>query len=117
MNLDKALKFVIIGGGIGLTIVMIYFGMKTDKSSPASVSSTEVSASFTRAGYNQINNGMSKAQVINILGSPDNTSETQSQGIGTLEMFTYVSYTTEGVLGGIVYFNSGFVSMKTWTKL
>lgn len=57
---------------------------------------------------------MTKEQVIEILGNPTSTSESEIQGIGKTEMYHYqVSILT----GCQIYFSNGKLTTKNWTEL
>jgi len=70
----------------------------------------------TRATYDAIKIGMSKQQIIDMLGEPSNKSETETPGLGTTEIWQW----TRGFVGIkaiTVFFQNGIVSDKNWTEM
>jgi hypothetical protein len=72
---------------------------------------------LTKENYDQINVGMTKDQVIEILGKPGDKSETDipGLGLGKLESWTWnnVGYGGKVVM---VSFQNGKVSDKSWNE-
>lgn len=70
---------------------------------------------ITKENYDKIKNGMSKSEVISIIGEPESVSENETPGLGTMELCHF----QEGInLKAIdVYFLNGVVYMKNWTEL
>ena len=68
----------------------------------------------TKENYEKVKNGMSKDDVINILGEPSSTSETEMVGYGKTELFIYNIYSLTSCE---IYFQNGKVYMKNWTSL
>jgi hypothetical protein len=67
----------------------------------------------TKENYDKIHNGMTKAQVEEILGKPNQMkSEMEIQGLGKLESWIYWHRGTMVMIG----FSNGFVSDKSWTE-
>ena len=68
---------------------------------------------LTRQNYEKIHNGMTKAQVEEILGMPKQMkSEAEIQGIGKLESWIYWHRRTMVMIG----FTNGYVSDESWTE-
>ena len=68
---------------------------------------------LTRENYEKIHNGMTKAQVEKILGTPKQMkSEAEIQGIGKLESWMYWHRRTMVIVG----FTNGYVSDESWTE-
>jgi len=67
---------------------------------------------LTRENYEKIHNGMTKAQVEEILGMPKMKSEAEIQGIGKLESWIYWHRRTMVMIG----FTNGYVSDESWTE-
>jgi len=68
---------------------------------------------LTRENYEKIHNGMTKAQVEEILGMPKQMkSEAEIQGIGKLESWIYWHRRTMVMIG----FTNGYVSDESWTE-
>ena len=67
----------------------------------------------TKENYDKIHNGMTKAQVEEILGKPNQMkSEMEIQGLGKLESWIYWHRGTMVMIG----FTNGYVSDKSWTE-
>src|SRR5713101_7504969 len=67
----------------------------------------------TKENYEKIHNGMTKDQVQEILGKPNNMkSEMEIQGMGKLESWIYWHRGTMVMIG----FTNGYVSDKSWTE-
>jgi len=67
----------------------------------------------TRENYEKIHNGMTKAQVEEILGKPNEMkTETGIQGLGEFESWIYWHGGTMVMIG----FSKGYVSDKSWTE-
>lgn len=70
---------------------------------------------ITKENYDKINKGMTQQQVKEILGEPSMVSETESPGIGKMEMHHYQeSFSMEAI---DVTYMDGKVFSKNWTKL
>ena len=68
---------------------------------------------LTRQNYKKIHNGMTKAQVEKILGTPKQMkSEAEIQGIGKLESWIYWRRRAMVMIG----FTNGYVSDESWTE-
>jgi len=70
----------------------------------------------TRATYDAITIGMSKQQVIDMLGEPSSKSETETPGLGTTEMWQWQKWFV-GIKAITVFFRNGVVSDKNWTEM
>ncbi len=78
--------------------------------------------SLSKENCNNVKNGMSKEQVISILGETNSQSESEMPGYGTTEMWHYQdtgfgALATGKIEACDVHFTNGRVSMKSWTKL
>lgn len=69
---------------------------------------------ITKENYNKIKNGMTKKEVIDILGTPDFKSEFETEDMGKTEMFYYQIGTNDTCQ---IYFSNGVVKSKNWTSL
>ena len=68
---------------------------------------------FTRQNYEKIHNGMTKAQVQEILGKPtEMKSEMGLQDLGEFDSWIYWHRGTMVMIG----FSNGYVSEKSWTQ-
>ena len=84
-------------------------------SSDNSSEQTNNFSKVTKENYDKIKEGMSKSEVLSILGEPESVSESETSGLGTMELCHF----QEGLsLKAIdVYFVNGSVYMKNWTDL
>ena len=78
--------------------------------------------SLSKENCGNVKNGMSKEQVIAILGETNSQSESELPGYGTTEMWHYQdtgfgALATGKIEACDVHFTNGRVSMKSWTKL
>ena len=66
---------------------------------------------ITRDVYDQIRNGMTENQVIELIGSPDMASETYMGELGTMTSWLY-QFDNAVIM---IIFENGRVSSKSWT--
>jgi len=123
--------FVVIAA---LIIFGVILGVSSNKTAPvsstvASVSSNaaetvnekvdiiseKVDKEITKENYEKIKAGMTKQEVIDILGEPDMVSESELAGLGKSEMFHYQKGFTMKAID--VFISNGKVSSKNWTDL
>lgn len=85
---------------------------------PSDTNDTEPAAKqgVTRATYDAIKIGMSKQQLIDMLGEPSSKSETETPGFGTTEMWHWQKGFV-GIRAITVFFQNGVVSDKNWTEM
>jgi len=67
---------------------------------------------ITRDVYDQIRNGMTEDQVIDLIGSPDMVSETHMGELGTMASWLY-QFDNADIL---IIFENGRVFSKSWTE-
>lgn len=84
-------------------------------SSDNSSKQTNSLSKVTKENYDKIKEGMSKSEVISIIGEPESVSENETPGFGTMELCHF----QEGIYPKAidVYFVNGLVYMKNWTDL
>ena len=122
----KAFSFFI---NIIVTLIVIAIISGDEKSSSInsqqqSKSSTEVKTESTigklsKENYSKIKNGMTQAQVKEILGEPLSTTESEMPGLGKSDMWHFqdTSLLSSSIEACDVFFTNGKVTMKNWTKL
>jgi len=128
--MGKILK--ILGGIFLLFIIIGIIGAATGdkKSTPDTTSSAPSAASsdskstpapeenkpaITKENYDKIKKGMTMPQVKKILGEPSMVSESETPGVGKMDMHHYQeTFGTEAI--DITYLN-GKVYTKNWVKL
>lgn len=102
---------------IGIIILLVSLGMVfsglNNISSNTMSTSYKSSASVSRTNYDKIKDGMTETEVKQILGSPIGSSESTTEGIGTIKVKEYRSLTA--VIQ--IYFLEGKVYLKNWTGI
>ena len=94
---------------VRLALLMVLILMMPVHAAPALPFKSRV----TRANYEKIHNGMSKAQVEKILGRPaEIKNEVGLQDLGEFDSWIYWHAETMVMIG----FSNGYVSDKSWTK-
>ena len=86
----------------------------TETSSTSSENETVVGV-ITRENYDKINEGMSKEEVFAILGEDATISETNTPGIGTMELYHYQEFLSTKAID-ITFLNEEVYS-KSWIDL
>lgn len=77
--------------------------------------SSTTKSNVTKENYDKIKKGMTKAEVKKILGEPSSVSESETPGVGTMELNHYQeTFSTKAI---DIYFLDGEVYMKNWTEL
>lgn len=111
---------------LGLVVLFIVIGAAgggkktpTSTSQPASnqqkAAESEKSKFDIAAFYEQVQNGQTKAQVVQLAGKdPSNCSESQFEGLGTTEICTWTGSLGDSNVATIT-FNNGTVNSKTKT--
>ena len=115
---NKKIGRIVIGIIIAIIGITIWFNGTTDilnsDNNTAQTSSTTQSK-VTKENYNKIKKGMSKVEVFKILGENASTSESETPGVGTMELYHYQETLSTKAID--VYFLDGEVYMKNWTEL
>ena len=90
-----------------------------NQTATAEVKVEATTGKFSKENYNKIKNGMTQAQVKEILGDPDSTSESEMPGFGKTDMWHFqdTSIMTNTIEACEIYFQNGKVNMKNWLKL
>jgi uncharacterized membrane protein len=90
-----------------------------NQTATAEVKIEATTGKFSKENYNKIKNGMTQAQVKEILGDPDSTSESEIPGFGKTDMWHFqdTSIMTNTIEACEIYFQNGKVNMKNWLKL
>ncbi len=90
-----------------------------NQTATAEVKIEATTGKFSKENYNKIKNGMTQAQVKEILGDPDSTSESEIPGFGKTDMWHFqdTSIMTNSIEACEIYFQNGKVNMKNWLKL
>ncbi len=89
---------------------------KTSTSTPTNNAAVEKSASkVTKANCDSVRSGMTREQVINLLGEPSSTSESEIAGFGKSEFLHFQEgFSTKACS---ITLSNGKVMSKTWTDL
>ena len=123
---SKGFSFLV---NIIVTLIVIAIIAGDEKSSSISSqhqskSVTEVKVESTtgklsKQNYSKIKNGMTQAQVKEILGEPLSTTESEMPGLGKSDMWHFqdTSLLTSSIEACDIFFTNGKVTMKNWTKL
>jgi hypothetical protein len=123
-NCGKRLKLggfrIFLGIILGLIIIGVIAGMSGDtntnnSTSEDSSSSSSTSARVTKENYDKIKKGMTKKEVKKILGEPTSVSESETPGVGTMELNHFQEAFTLKAID--IYYLDGKVYMKNWTDL
>lgn len=110
------LKKALIGIG-GFIILLIVIGIAAGSNGNKQVSSTNapVKVEITKDTYDKIQTDMTKDQVETILGKANSVSESETPGVGKMEMHHYQkTFETKAI--DVTYLN-GKVYNKNWTQL
>lgn len=107
---SKRALYALIGIIILLVSLGMFFsGLNNISNNGISTSATQ-STSVSRTNYDKIKEGMTEAEVKQILGNPISSSESTTEGVGTIKLKEY-----RGLTAIIqVYFLEGKVYMKNW---
>lgn len=70
---------------------------------------------ITKENYDKIKEGMSKEDIISILGEPTSISEIENSFTGTMELYSFQEILSLETID--VWFLNGSVYMKNWSKL
>ena len=105
---------------LGIILVIIGIGMlgsdTTTTTTDNTLSNTTTSTSVvTKENYDKIKEGMTKEEVKAILGEPTSVSESETPGVGTMELNHFQEPLT--FIGIDIYFLNDKVYMKNYTEL
>ena len=92
---------------IAVSIMMIFF---------CSAVLSSCSKSVSKDDYDKIDVGMSKEQVVKILGEPQTKSESELMGMKT-EMWRYQTNSLGGAKAITIFIRDGRVTDKNWTEI
>ncbi len=110
---NKGALYALIGIIILLVSLGMFFGGLNNISNKSISTSATQSASVSRTNYDKIKDGMTETEVKQILGSPIGSSESTTEGVGTIKVKEYRSLTA--IIQ--IYFLEGKVYMKNWTGI
>lgn len=72
---------------------------------------------ISREIYDTIEVGMSKTDVLKMLGEPSTKSQSHIQGMGTMEMFQWQTTGFTNIKAISIMFHNGEVSTKNWIEM
>ena len=105
---------------LGILVIVIGCGLlagDTSNTNTQQTSSTSAKSEsvVTKSNYDKIEEGMTKEDVKEILGEPSSISESQTPGVGKMELNHYQeSFEFKGI---DIYYLDEKVYMKNWTEL
>lgn len=88
---------------------------ETINSSSSENTINSTSSLITKENYDKISNGMSKEEVFSILGEDASITESDTPGVGTMEMYHYQELLSTSAI--TITFLDGKVYTKNWTNL
>lgn len=100
---------------IGTFIIIIGIAAIAGGTANNNSSTTNSTSVVTRENYDKISEGMTKAEVKAILGEPESISESNTPGIGTMELNHYQE--SFSFVGIDIYYLNGKVYMKNYAEL
>jgi len=122
----------IIGAIFVVLILIAIFVPDTEKNNAANTTSSEDTTKTTtntqneqeasvdsyREKYDKVQVGMSKEELIELLGKPDSVTESTTEGIGTTELYSYdVKTDLDDIQSISITVVNNNVYDKTWIKM
>lgn len=115
----KKLKHTTLGVILGIIILFIGIGSlagdATNTLDNTPTGTIETITVVSRKNYDKIKEGMSEAQVQEMLGEPSSITESETPGVGKMILKHYQEGFSLKAID--IYFLDGKVYMKNWTEL
>jgi hypothetical protein len=89
MSLGRRWVLALFGLGLVLIVIVLIVRVSSNAHETSSGGAATGSGGASAAQYDQVQAGMTQAQVTNLLGQPDKKSQDQSDGSGTAECWYY----------------------------
>ncbi len=87
----------------------------TNSASNNSTIGNSTVSKITKENYEKIEKGMTKQQVFDIIGEDASISESETPGVGKMELYHYQEILSAKSIN--IYFVNGKVYMKNWAEL